>query len=71
MVQLEVLLYLKFMIIPLLLHLEDLFLTSLLRFLLLVVMLLLALQIKERLFVKFLVQSVLVLWMDKRMWCKL
>ncbi len=71
MVQLEVLLYLKFMILPLLLHSKDLFLTSLLGFLLLVAMLLLVLQIKKRLSVKFLVQLVLVQWMEKRMWCKL
>jgi hypothetical protein len=40
--------HLEFMILPLLLHLEYFFLTSLLGFFLLAIMLLLALQIKKR-----------------------
>lgn len=70
MVWLKVFLYLGFMILPLLLHLEDLLLTSYLVFHFLVVVLLLALQIKRRLSVKFLMCMVLVLWIKGKMWCK-
>jgi hypothetical protein len=71
MVWLEVFLYFRFMIFPLLLHLEDLFLTSLLGFHILIAMLLLALLIRRILSMKFLVHLVLVLWIERRMWCKL
>jgi hypothetical protein len=62
MVWLEVLLYFGFMILPLLLHLEDLFLTSYLVFHLFVALLLLVLEIKKSLSVKFLMHPVLFLW---------
>ncbi len=66
MVWLEVFLYFRFMILPLLLHLDDLFLTSLLGFHIITVLLLLALLIKRRLSVKFLVHLVLVLWIEEK-----
>jgi hypothetical protein len=59
------------MILPLLLYLEDLFLKSLLRFHIFIVVLLLVLLIKRQLSIKVLVYLVLVLWIEGRMWCKL
>jgi hypothetical protein len=66
-VQFELLLILGFMILSLLVFMEVLLLTSLLGFPLLVIMFLLFLQIRRRQLIEFLV---LVLWIEKKMWCE-